>query len=170
MTGLLLRRMPAAFRVVRNNDGKAEGYFVVFDPDAHGPDDYLFDPVMRNWTRHLEENPIPEGQSVLFLRRWLGKADGELPSPVQAACWIDVKGDYIRLRSTLRRVYCSAIATDVYGPVMQRLGFDLVPSAGVDLRSVTDPHLRKIPTSPQASSRRYVPPSLGFRGNAAPVP
>ncbi len=133
LTESLLSSIPDGFRVVRNSSGKAEGYYVVFDPRSYKLDNYIFDPVLRNWTQHLKDNPIPEGQCVLFLRRWLGEVDGELPSPIQAACWIDVKGDYIRLRSTLRRVYCSAIATDIYGPVLQRLGFDLVPEAEVDL-------------------------------------
>jgi len=126
LTDRLLRRAPRAFRAVRDSDGRTQGYYIVFDPNTLAETDFDFDPVMRNWWRHLRQHPVPVDQRVLFLRRWLSADKGDLPSPVQAACWLDVKGDYVRMRSVLRRVYTSAVEAEVYGPVLQRLGFELL--------------------------------------------
>lgn len=131
LTEELWRKLPGAFRAIRDQEGKPEGYYIVFDPRTVPEQAFLFDPIMKNWWRHMKDNPIPEGQRVLFLRRWLGETGGELPSPVQAAAWLDVKGDYIRMRSVLRRVYCTAIDVEIYGPVLVRLGFQIVPEAMV---------------------------------------
>lgn len=133
LTEEMWRKIPGAFRAIRNQEGELGGYYIVFDPKVLPEQDFLFDPIMKNWWQHLKDNPIPEGQRVLFLRRWLGDAEGELPSPVQAAAWLDVKGDYIRMRSVLRRVYCTAINAEIYGPVLVRLGFQIVPEAVVKL-------------------------------------
>jgi len=134
-TAELLQRIPQAFRAVRDTEGNTEGYYIVFDPNTVSEADFVFDPVLKNWWQHLKLNPIPADQRVLFLRRWLGAEKGELPSPVQAACWLDVKGDYVRMRSVLRRVYTTAIDAEVYGPVMQRLGFELVGSMETEIGS-----------------------------------
>ena len=133
LTEEMWQKMPGAFRAIRNQDEKPVGYLIVFDPRKLPEDAFLSDPIMRNWWQHLKECPIPDNQRVLFFRRWMGEADGELPSPVQAAAWLDVKGDYIRMRSVLRRVYCTAIDTEVYGPVLVRLGFQIIPEAVVKL-------------------------------------
>lgn len=131
----LLQRIPQSFRAVRDTDGNTEGYYIVFDPNTVPAADFCFDPVMKNWWKHLKQNPIPADQRVLFLRRWLGAENGELPSPIQAACWLDVKGDYIRMRSVLRRVYTTAIDAEVYGPVLHRLGFELMGDLETEIGS-----------------------------------
>src|SRR6266849_2192345 len=43
----------------------------------------------------LVTHSLAKGQTALFIRRWLGKQDGERPSPVQAACWLDIKRHYM---------------------------------------------------------------------------
>ena len=52
----------------------------------------LEDPLARRWSLDLKARPIPEGQIALFIRRWLARDEGEAPSPVQAACWLDISG------------------------------------------------------------------------------
>lgn len=129
----LLEKIPEVFRVARDAHDSVQGYYLVIDPHAMNAADFADDPLMAGWWQHLQDNPIPKGQSVLFLRRWLGSDKGELPSPEQAACWLDVKGDYIRMRAVLRRVYTTAIDVPTYAPVLTRLGFELVPELEIRL-------------------------------------
>lgn len=57
------------------------------------------------WSEALKASPVPDGQRVLFIRRWLGRDDGERPGEVQAACWLALKRDYMEMRPALRHVY-----------------------------------------------------------------
>ncbi|MFQ5859097.1 MAG: winged helix-turn-helix domain-containing protein [Anaerolineae bacterium] len=124
---------PKTFRVIRDRDGIVAGFYIVFEPASEYVTLMQKDPLLKNWWQHLQKNPTPERQKVLFCRRWLAEEQGELPSPVQAACWLDLKGLYMDMRSTLRRIYCTAINADVYGPVLVKLGFQLLPQAAVEL-------------------------------------
>ena len=63
------------------------------------------------------------GESVLFLRRWLGVDGGEGPSPIQAAGWLDIKRTYMALRPGLRRVYATVRDLATYAPIVTRLRF-----------------------------------------------
>jgi hypothetical protein len=67
-----------------------------------------------------------EPRKALFLRRWLGLEAGEVPSPVQAACWLDVKRAYLELRPSLRRVYLAVSDLMPYASAAQELGFEVV--------------------------------------------
>jgi cyanate lyase len=62
----------------------------------------------------------------LFLRRWLSREDGEAPSAVQAAAWVDVKRTYLELRPELRRVYLTLRDLAPYGAVATQLGFQVL--------------------------------------------
>ena len=90
--------------------------------------------MTRGWCNHLRRFPVPKGQRVLFMRRWLGLELGEAPSPVQAVCWLEIKRAYMALRPNLRRVYStvSDLHLEVYGPVVSRLGFG--PAEGADVK------------------------------------
>jgi hypothetical protein len=78
---------------------------------------------------HLELEPMPRQQRALFLRRWLSAEDGEAPSPVQAACWVDVKRKYLELRPNLRRVYLAVRDLKPYAAAAQKLGFRVLGGA-----------------------------------------
>ncbi len=55
-----------------------------------------------------------------------------MPSPLQAALWLDVKRLYVELRPRLRRVYAPGVADmDIYGPAMATLGFLPLPGGPV---------------------------------------
>jgi len=62
----------------------------------------------------------------LFIRRWLGKQDGERPSPVQAACWLDIKRHYMELRPRLRRVYMPFTDPAPYARAAETLRIKLI--------------------------------------------
>ena len=81
------------------------------------------DPIVAGWAQHLRDNPVPKGQIVLGLRRWLDAERGELPCAAQAACWLDVKRAYMALRPALRRMYVVVHDVPTYWPVVEKLGF-----------------------------------------------
>jgi AAA domain len=81
------------------------------------------DPVVGAWREHLQANPVAPGEIVLVLRRWLDRDLGEVPSPTQAALWLDIKRTYMELRPDLRRLYTVLRDPEPYLPVMTELGF-----------------------------------------------
>jgi hypothetical protein len=50
---------------------------------------------------------VPKGQRALFYRYWMTAEHGQDLSPVQAACWLDIKRTYTELRPALRRLYAT---------------------------------------------------------------
>jgi serine/threonine protein kinase len=130
-------RQPQTFHVVRGEDGSIVGCYCCFDPNTVDPADLQEDPILRLWWGHVGENPVPEKQSVLFLRRWLSREHGEAPSPVQAACWLDIKRTYMELRPKLRRVYLTVVDLPTYAPAAVKLGFSPLTEAAVDLDGMT---------------------------------
>jgi DNA-binding response OmpR family regulator len=65
---------------------------------------------------------------VLWNRRWLSDDDGEQPSRVQAACWLDIKRAYMELRPELRRLYTTVRDIATYAPIITPLGFTALPN------------------------------------------
>jgi hypothetical protein len=120
------RTLPTAFHVVRDAGRRVVGYYCMFDP-AQAPREALEgDPMTKAWAGHLEADMALEPRKALFLRRWLGLEAGEVPSPVQAACWLDVKRAYLELRPSLRRVYLAVSDLMPYASAAQELGFEVV--------------------------------------------
>ena len=130
-------RQPQTFHVVRGEDGSIVGFYCCFDPNTVDPANLQEDPIMRLWWRHVRNNRVPENQMVLFLRRWLSRDHGEAPSPVQAACWLDIKRTYMELRPKLRRVYLTVVDLPTYAPVATKLGFNPLTEAAIDLDDMT---------------------------------
>jgi Transcriptional regulatory protein, C terminal/AAA ATPase domain len=124
---------PDSFSVVLDRDGDVVGFSLMFEPTNVRRAVLLGDPVTAQWWRHLREHPVPRGDRVLFLRRWLGVDGGEGPSPVQAACWLDIKRTYMALRPDLRRVYTGVRNIEVFGPIVSQLRFQPVEAAGVQI-------------------------------------
>ena len=100
----------------------------MFDPANIDPQLRESDPLVKCWSNHLADNPPGDHESVLFLRRWLSRGEGEGPGPVQAACWLDIKRTYLEMRPQLRRVYLALRDLNIYAPVAVKLGFQ--PLAG----------------------------------------
>jgi Transcriptional regulatory protein, C terminal len=123
---------PETFAVTRDRNGSVAGFYCVFDPLSVSARLCDADPVTRAWLDHLNGQPLPRQQRALFLRRWLSAQDGESPSPVQAACWVDVKRKYLELRPHLRRVYLAVRDLEPYAAAAAKLGFRVLAEAGVD--------------------------------------
>ena len=130
------RETPETFSVVRDQRGSVVGFYCIFDP-ANVPGQLCReDPVVRAWLGHMDQRPMPRQQRALFLRRWLSTTTGEAPSPVQAACWVDVKRKYLELRPNLRRVYLALDNLTPYAAAAQKLGFRVIEEAsGKDYQS-----------------------------------
>jgi hypothetical protein len=95
----------------------------MFDPHSVNTTFLTQDPVVSNWWRHVQTSRLESNEKLLFLRRWLSRQGGESPSPVQAACWLDIKRTYMELRPHLRRVYLTVFDLATYAPVATKLGF-----------------------------------------------
>ncbi len=113
--------LPGAFSIARDARGRVAGFYCLFEPDEIPRNALHADPVSRAWLAHLRKEPVPSGQRVLFLRRWLGESAGEGPSAVQAACWLDIKRTYLALRPKLRRVYLTLRELRPYASVAETL-------------------------------------------------
>jgi hypothetical protein len=122
------QQAPQGFRVIRDRVGGVVGFTLLFEPDKVPYGAIEADPVTRSWREHLRRDPVPRGQRVLFNRRWLSE-EGESPSAVQAAGWLDIKRVYMELRPELRRLYTSVRDIATYGPIVTPLGFVPKPDA-----------------------------------------
>ena len=120
---------PQSFVVVRDRNGRVVGFSILFEPDEVPYGAIEADPVTRSWREHLRRDPVPRGQRVLFNRRWLSEDEGERPSGVQAACWLDIKRAYMELRPELRRLYTTVCDIATYAPIITPLGFVALPDA-----------------------------------------
>ncbi|MBA1146612.1 winged helix-turn-helix domain-containing protein [Ectothiorhodospiraceae bacterium WFHF3C12] len=127
------RRMPQAFSVVRSPEGRVIGLCCKLRSDRVEPTWLLDDPVTAQWYEHLRRRPMARNEVALFCRRWLSEAEGDSPSEVQAAVWLDLKRTYMELRPDVRRVYLVAHDLPAYASVAQRLGFEVLAERQVTL-------------------------------------
>ena len=114
---------PQMFSVVRDRDDTVAGFFMLVDGGMLRQALVRGDPVLEAWARDLHDHPLPKGQVALGLRRWLDADHGELPCASRAACWLDIKRDYMTLRPALRRMYVVVHDVPTYWPVVEKLGF-----------------------------------------------
>ena len=124
---------PQAFHVVRNATNKVAGFYCMFDPSRVPEAFFAKDPLVLVWWQHLCSNKVQHNEKVLFLRRWLSWDEGESPSPVQAACWLDIKRTYMELRPNLRRVYLTVRDLTPYVQVALKLGFSPLSECDEDM-------------------------------------
>jgi hypothetical protein len=131
------RRLPQTFSVVRGRNGQIIGLSCKLESDRVESAWTLEDPITREWRRNLERSPLPAKQTALFCRRWLSLEEGEAPSDVQAAAWLDLKRTYMELRPALRRVYLTLRDLGKYAGVAQRLGFIVLQGQEVTMDGAT---------------------------------
>jgi hypothetical protein len=131
-----LRLHPETFFVVRDQQGEVMGFHCIFEPQKVSPKLLAADRMTQSWSKHLESEPVATNETVLFLRSLLSAEYGEMPSPVQAASWLEIKRTYMALRPRLRRIYAALRdeAAAAFAPVMSTLGFK--PVARLDLGEV----------------------------------
>lgn len=126
------RAAPETFRVVRGPEHGVAGYFTIFSPDDVPAAAMRGQPVLQSWLRHLREDPIPTGQTVLFSHSALMR-EGEGASPARAAAWLDIKRLYMERRPALRRMYVSAVDPQVVDGVLRELYFEPLPAHAVQV-------------------------------------
>lgn len=122
---------PEAFRVVRNFINEIEGFFIFSEIKDIDAGVMYEDPVAKSWYKHVDDNPIGKNDKAYFLRRWLSKGYGEMPCTPQAACFLDVKRNYMELRPNLKRMYLTVHDLETYAPALTSLGFKFVDEADV---------------------------------------
>ena len=125
---------PHLFKVMRGLTGQIKGFYIYTDPTLKVTP--VEDPLFEAWQKHLRESPVRRDETVIFLRRWLDASQGELPSSVQGACWLNVKQSYMALRPYLRRCYITVSDLQTYGPTASALGFRIVEDAMTTLDGV----------------------------------
>jgi len=125
------------FRVAKSRDGKVAAFYIIFEPGNVERELLTEDPLTAAWWLHLSQNPVAQGERVLFLRRWLVRGTGEAPSPAQGACWLDIKRTYMELRPSLRRLYTVVTDLATYAPIVTPLYFVPLPAANVVWEGIT---------------------------------
>lgn len=112
------------FHAAFDADGDVVGFYLMLPADEarEAPQD----PLVQGWLEHLFGDG-PDPADTLFIRRWLSRDDGESPSPVQAACWLDIKRTYMEMRPELRRVYLTVRDLGPYAETADELGFEPAP-------------------------------------------
>ncbi|MDN3517596.1 winged helix-turn-helix domain-containing protein [Aquisalimonas lutea] len=124
---------PGAFAVVRGPGGGCEGFCCRLDPARVPVRALADDAVTAAWRDHLRTHPVPAGNSVLFIRRWLARSEGERPGGVQAAAWLDLKRTYMEMRPALSRVYLTVTDLAPYAAIAAELGFQVHPELAVTM-------------------------------------
>jgi DNA-binding CsgD family transcriptional regulator len=122
---------PGSVHVARGPGGAPVGVLAHVPGDALDPGLAADDPVVRAWSVHLGERPLPPGGRALMLRYCLGDP-GEEPSAALAAAFLDVKRAYLEMRPDLRRVYTVTGRLEEAAPLLRPLGF--APLSGEGLR------------------------------------
>lgn len=122
-----LSARPDGFAVARDRGGTVVGYDVLLDAAGLDPELAANDAVFSRWVAHVAAHPVEPRERILFLRRWLSLEEGEAPSAVQAACWLDIKRTYVAHRPYLRRVYLAVRDLAPYAAAATRLGFTVLP-------------------------------------------
>ncbi|HTW70832.1 MAG TPA: winged helix-turn-helix domain-containing protein [Acetobacteraceae bacterium] len=131
LVGRWLARAPNAFLAVRDHDQRVVGLHWTYDPVRMDFALIERDPLARAWwARH---RPNAKTARALFIRRWLSAEQGEAPSEIQAAAWLDMKRMYMEMRPALRWVYLTLTDPAPYAAVATELGFTLPDDGRIDI-------------------------------------
>ena len=118
-----LRLRPEAVRSIRDRTGTVAGCSIVAEWRDIPPSLERVDPVIAAWSHHAARNPLPPRQRTLVHRRVLAQEGGEGQSGPQAAAWLDLKRDYLRLRPHLGRLYTGIRDPQPFLDALVTLGF-----------------------------------------------
>jgi LytTr DNA-binding domain-containing protein/AAA ATPase-like protein len=132
-----LDRHPETFIVARTAVDRVAGFYILFERGRVDPVLLQEDPITAAWCAHLDAHPVLSRERVLFNRRWMTRGAGEALSPVQAACWLDLKRSYMEIRPNLRRVYATVIDIGLFAPFVTPLGFVPIEQAQQTLGGYT---------------------------------
>lgn len=120
---------PEAWKVALGPSGDVAGCALVLAANDVPTSLRRSDPVIGAFDSDRRTDAVPAGQLVLYLRTWISPGLGELPSPAQAALWLDCKRTYLDHRHTMRRLYTAVEHPDIFLPVLKPLGFEAVDRA-----------------------------------------
>src|SRR2546427_2595768 len=95
---LWLKQRPESFHIARDRDRVVRGFYAMFSPNPADAAMIEQDPLACILQRHIDSNPMPYDQRPVFVRYLLSEQGGEMPSPEQAACWLDIKRTYLAMR------------------------------------------------------------------------
>jgi class 3 adenylate cyclase len=126
-------RHPETFMVVKTRKGELAAFYILFEPEKIDPRFLEEDPLTSVWLQHLRENPVADGERVLFCRRWLDRSTGEIPSEAVSACFLDMKRAYMELRPSLRRIYFPVIDLPTFEQILFPLGFTSLQKTAVTI-------------------------------------
>jgi hypothetical protein len=121
---------PSGFGVVRHGPQELQGFACVFEASQVS---HSKDPVIQSILTHLNDHPVPNGQTVLITRRWLSREEGEAPTAAQGAFWLDCKRLYMTFKPSMRRIYLVIKQPSAYQEVMQVLGFKEAANTYVEI-------------------------------------
>jgi DNA-binding winged helix-turn-helix (wHTH) protein len=128
---------PQFFSVARAPGGAVQGFYCMLHLDSISPMLVRQDPITWAFWQHLKREPIPKGQHVLVVRRWLDRELGDGASGVQAACFHDPKRAYMKGRPLLRRVYVTARSLKGFASALGDLCFIPMPEGDTELDGQT---------------------------------
>ena len=111
------------FTVARDQTGGVAGFYMLINPSLVDARLLRRDPVTHALLDHLKADPMPPGQEAIFCRRWLDADVGNGMSDTIAACFLDVKGYYVAMKQSLRRLYCVHTDRQMYDEVFRNLLF-----------------------------------------------
>lgn len=121
---------PDTFHSVKDKNNAVVGFYCLINPALVSDNLIKQDPVTAAWCLHNQENNNQgDAQQALFIRRWLSINEGESPSAIQAACWLDIKRSYLTMRPKLRRVYLTLESLTPYAMAAKSLGFTVLDIA-----------------------------------------
>jgi len=118
-----LESLPTAFHVVRDQKSAIQGFYCLINPKDTTEEVLARDAQTDLWHADYETSGGPPHQHPLYIRRWLSRVWGDSPSPVQAACWLDIKRSYLEQRPHLRRAYMAVSDATPYAQAARKLGF-----------------------------------------------
>jgi DNA-binding winged helix-turn-helix (wHTH) protein len=127
------KNLPTSFSVIRDARGQVAGFYCLLDRDDATLALVRSDPVASAWVRHLQDHPLSKGKTALLLRRWLSREQGERPSPVQAAAWLDIKRQYLERRPKLQRVYLALTNVAPYAEAASSLDIQVMDEPAVSI-------------------------------------
>lgn len=114
---------PQCFKVILDNFGEVAGFYLAVDPALVSPSLIQRDFLTKIWQAHTQSSRMPSSQRAFFIRRWLSLEHGDVPSPVQAAAWLDLKRSYLEMWPDLRQVYLAVTDLTPYAEIAARLQF-----------------------------------------------
>ncbi|WP_372883133.1 winged helix-turn-helix domain-containing protein [Psychromonas sp.] len=115
------------FHCIKDSENQVVGFYCLINPALISDNVISKDPITAAWWKHNQDNKIQGIEpQALFIRRWLSLNEGEAPSGVQAACWLDIKRAYLAMRPNLRRVYLTLENLAPYAMAAKSLGFTVI--------------------------------------------